>query len=292
MKITAITRYKHGAIYQAMTRLGWSQTELARRVGLSAPLIGLFINMRKRPTAEQAARIEKVLIEAGENVDILAEWPKDFTLAVGFKREVTEEIKQLALDNCREAFQIMAPEEVRTDLAEAARPVIEDVLDTLSSRERQIIRWRFLEEIPLTQMEISKKLGVVVANIGQIEARALRKLRHPMRMRMLRRTELAEVIGVNSDAAAPDHHVDCVGRVIQVGATVEDKHGYLFKVESMDGCYWLAHQKGPKHWRIRDRQSINAYLITSIPGKRVYELTVIDEERSEEKEHENIEVTK
>ena len=64
---------------------------------------------------------------------------------------------------------------------------IERVLQTLTDREAKVIRMRFglNSSRPMTLEEVGKKFGVTRERIRQIEAKALRKLRHPsMRKRL------------------------------------------------------------------------------------------------------------
>ena len=65
---------------------------------------------------------------------------------------------------------------------------VEDVLHTLSEREAQVLQLRFgLEDgRSRTLEEVGKDFGVTRERIRQIEAKALRKLRHPMRSKKLR----------------------------------------------------------------------------------------------------------
>ena len=62
------------------------------------------------------------------------------------------------------------------------------VLDTLPPREAQIIRLRYGLNggTPLTLEEVGKQFGLTRERIRQIEHKALRRLRHPSRMRRLR----------------------------------------------------------------------------------------------------------
>ncbi len=65
---------------------------------------------------------------------------------------------------------------------------VEDVLDTLNLRERRVLQLRFgLEDgRSRTLEEVGKEFGVTRERIRQIEAKALRKLRHPSRSKKLR----------------------------------------------------------------------------------------------------------
>ncbi|MEN8240990.1 MAG: sigma-70 family RNA polymerase sigma factor [Chloroflexota bacterium] len=65
---------------------------------------------------------------------------------------------------------------------------LEDVLATLSPREARILRLRFGLENgkAYTLEEVGEKFGLTRERIRQIEGKALRRLRHPMRSRQLR----------------------------------------------------------------------------------------------------------
>ncbi len=68
------------------------------------------------------------------------------------------------------------------------REQVEDVLATLTSRERRVLQLRFgLEDgRSRTLEEVGREFGVTRERIRQIEAKALRKLRHPSRSRKLK----------------------------------------------------------------------------------------------------------
>jgi RNA polymerase primary sigma factor len=68
------------------------------------------------------------------------------------------------------------------------RQQIEEVLGTITPREQRILQLRFgLEDgRSRTLEEVGKEFGVTRERIRQIEAKALRKLRHPSRSRRLR----------------------------------------------------------------------------------------------------------
>ncbi len=64
---------------------------------------------------------------------------------------------------------------------------IRDVLDTLSGRERQVLEQRFglVDGYSRTLEEVGRQFKVTRERIRQIEAKALRKMRHPTRLRQL-----------------------------------------------------------------------------------------------------------
>ncbi|MCE9612001.1 MAG: RNA polymerase sigma factor RpoD [Chthoniobacter sp.] len=64
---------------------------------------------------------------------------------------------------------------------------IKDVLETLTERERQVLEQRFglVDGYPRTLEEVGRQFKVTRERIRQIEAKALRKMRHPTRIRQL-----------------------------------------------------------------------------------------------------------
>ena len=71
---------------------------------------------------------------------------------------------------------------------ELLKEQLEDVLDTLTDREENVLRLRFGIDDGRTRTleEVGKVFGVTRERIRQIEAKALRKLRHPSRSKQLK----------------------------------------------------------------------------------------------------------
>ena len=63
-----------------------------------------------------------------------------------------------------------------------------EVLSTLSDRERKVLIQRFglLDGKPKTLEEVGVEFNVTRERIRQIEAKALRKMRHPIRSKQLK----------------------------------------------------------------------------------------------------------
>ena len=73
-------------------------------------------------------------------------------------------------------------------IKEANSQIVESVLSTLSNREAEIIRMRFGigRDRPMTLEEVGTHYGLSRERIRQVETKALRKLRNPLRTNMLR----------------------------------------------------------------------------------------------------------
>ena len=72
--------------------------------------------------------------------------------------------------------------------AELLKEQLNEVLDTLTDREENVLRLRFgLEDGQSKTLEqVGQQFGVTRERIRQIEAKALRKLRHPSRSKQLK----------------------------------------------------------------------------------------------------------
>jgi RNA polymerase primary sigma factor len=80
------------------------------------------------------------------------------------------------------------PEPVDAASKQLLREQVRNVLEFLSDRERQVLEMRFglKDGKDHTLEEVGREFGVTRERIRQIEAKALRKLRHPSRSKMLR----------------------------------------------------------------------------------------------------------
>ena len=115
--------------------------------------------------------------------------------------------------------------------------VISKVLDTLTDREKEIIRRRFLSNETL--QTIATAMGVGRERVRQVEAVALRKLRHPDRIRNL--TEIAHSLGVITDNDDEKEHKRQIGK--------EKKYKELQK-ERLDFNEWIKETIGDNRLRL------------------------------------------
>ena len=133
----------------------------------------------RRPTKEEIA---KVLDLTPDKLDaVMDAGRRTLSLHTKVGKEEDTELMQLIEDTDE-----LMPEE-RIDLKLLAEQV-EDVLENLTSRERDIIRLRFglQDGRSHTLAEIGDLYNLSRERVRQIQAKAMRKLRHPRRQQLLR----------------------------------------------------------------------------------------------------------
>ncbi len=86
--------------------------------------------------------------------------------------------------------QMLSPEDATSYMM--LQEQIEKLLDTLTDRERRVLKLRFglIDGRSRTLEEVGREFNVTRERIRQIEAKALRKLRHPSRAKMLKGYEI------------------------------------------------------------------------------------------------------
>lgn len=95
--------------------------------------------------------------------------------------EVTEEVELALLGEYSQRAALSLEDYESVIMRSAERYVISEVLETLHPREAIVIQLRFNEGMALK--DIGRRLGVCQERVRQLEAKALRKLRHHSRSR-------------------------------------------------------------------------------------------------------------
>jgi len=177
MKITAVTKLKQGDLWESIKRLGWSQSELARRCGTDNTSIGNVINLKKRPSEDLANKIQKAFAEAGEYVDITSVWPESFE---GFKSiQVFEQTKDIDV-----SFLLPRNQDPLLALEyKEQSEFVEKALQTLTEKQREIIESRFYDG--KTHAEVSRGLNVSKTYTNLVERKALMKLWYDRKTRKM-----------------------------------------------------------------------------------------------------------
>ena len=139
----------------------------------------LTLELNREPSEEELAKKMNMSIEKVREIYKISQDPVSLETPIG------EEDDSHLGDFIKDERNV-SPEEYATN--ELLKDEIAEVLLTLTEREEKVIRLRFgLEDgKPRTLEEVGQMFGVTRERIRQIEAKALRKLRHPSRSRKLR----------------------------------------------------------------------------------------------------------
>jgi len=139
----------------------------------------LIQDLGRDPTPEEIGNIMELSPERVEEIIKISQQPVSLQTPIG-----EEEGSQLG--DFIEDQSAPAPSDVAS--YQLLKEQINDVLHTLSDRERRVLQLRFgLEDgRSRTLEEVGREFGVTRERIRQIEAKALRKLRHPIRSRRLK----------------------------------------------------------------------------------------------------------
>ena len=139
----------------------------------------LTLELNREPSEEELAKKMNVSVEKIRDIYKISQEPVSLETPIG--EEDDSHLGDFIKDE-----RNMSPEEYATH--EMLKDEISDVLLTLTEREEKVIRLRFgLEDgKSRTLEEVGQMFGVTRERIRQIEAKALRKLRHPSRSRKLK----------------------------------------------------------------------------------------------------------
>lgn len=133
---------------------------------------------RREPTPEEIAAEMKISVEKVQQIQKIAQEPISIDSTVG--EEEDSSLADFISDQ-----NTQNPLEFTED--RAFREEIEAVLQTLTPREEKVIRLRYGldDNRARTLEEVGREFGVTRERIRQIEAKAIRRLRHPTRLKRL-----------------------------------------------------------------------------------------------------------
>ena len=139
----------------------------------------LTLELNREPTEEELAKKMNTSVEKIRDIYKISQEPVSLETPIG--EEDDSHLGDFVPDE-----RNMSPEEYATN--EMLKDEISEILLTLTEREEKVIRLRFgLEDgKSRTLEEVGKMFNVTRERIRQIEAKALRKLRHPSRSRKLK----------------------------------------------------------------------------------------------------------
>ena len=135
--------------------------------------------LSREPLPEEVAERMGITVEKVQQIQKIAQEPISLEQPVG--EEDDSSLGDFISDPAAlDPYEYTAQEMLKRELNE--------VLDGLTDREEKVLRMRFglLDGRQRTLEEVGKEFGVTRERIRQIEAKALRKLKHPSRSRKLR----------------------------------------------------------------------------------------------------------
>ena len=133
----------------------------------------------REPKNEEIADDMSIGVDDVENLIKISQHPKSLSTPIGDDKEAT--LEQFVADTDQ-------PSLIESVSKEFLRDYLNEVLETLSERERKVLIMRFgLDDGKSKTLEdVGKEFSVTRERIRQIEAKAIRKLRHPTRARKLK----------------------------------------------------------------------------------------------------------
>lgn len=174
-------------IRQAITRAIADQSRTIRIPVHMVDHINKFYKTQRRltqklgrePQVKEIAKEMMMSTDEIENLMKISQQPKSLSTPVGDDKEAT--LEQFVSDQNQPSLYDKVSRELLKD-------ALGKVLETLSPRERKVLVMRFgLDDgKPKTLEEVGKEFKVTRERIRQIEAKAIRKLKHPTRARKLK----------------------------------------------------------------------------------------------------------
>jgi RNA polymerase primary sigma factor len=139
----------------------------------------LLQDLGREPTSEEIAEQMEISAEKVREIIKVSQEPVSLETPIG-------EEDDSHLGDFIEDHTALAPADAASH--QLLKEQVEDVLDSLTDRERKVLQLRFgLDDgRSRTLEEVGKEFHVTRERIRQIEAKALRKLRHPSRSRKLK----------------------------------------------------------------------------------------------------------
>ena len=174
-------------IRQAITRALADQARTIRVPVHMVETINKMARIQRQMTLElnREPSDEEIAKKMGISVDRVREVMKISQDPVSLETPIGEEDDSHLGDFIKDESSL-SPEEYATN--EILKEEIKSVLSTLQPREQQVLELRFglIDGTSYTLEEVGKRFNVTRERIRQIEAKALRKLRHPSRAKKLK----------------------------------------------------------------------------------------------------------
>ncbi|MFQ5713970.1 MAG: RNA polymerase sigma factor RpoD [Candidatus Scalinduaceae bacterium] len=193
----AVDKYEYRRGYKFSTyATWWIRQAITRSIADQARTIRIPVHMIE--TMSKIRNVSKKLLQEKGREPNIDEIARDVKISVSEARRVLKISRhQISLDRTvgesdDSAFgDFIEDDKAESPVSAAAQEMlkekIESVLDTLTYREREIVKLRYGigDGYTYTLEEVGKKFMVTRERVRQIEAKAVRKLQHPVRSRRL-----------------------------------------------------------------------------------------------------------